>query len=53
MPENKLLQIKFKQEMWNRILKSATHDNRTITGYVRNLINKALEESKEENNANL
>jgi hypothetical protein len=48
MPEVKLLQIKFKQELWNKILAASQADNRTITGWVRNLINKALEEAKEE-----
>jgi predicted DNA-binding protein len=43
MPEpKKLLQIKFKVEMWDRILAAAIQDNRTISGYVRNLIERAL-----------
>ena len=46
MPDVKLLQIKFKVDMWNRILAAATQDNRTISGWVRNLITKALEEVK-------
>ena len=52
MPDVKLLQIKFKQEMWERLLKAATQDNRTITGYVRNLIERALANIMEEDKNN-
>ena len=46
MTDVKLLQIKLKLELWNRITAAAQLDNRTITGWVRHLINKALEEVK-------
>jgi hypothetical protein len=47
MPEVKLLQLKIKVELWNRILAAATQDNRTITGYVRNLIERAIANREE------
>jgi predicted DNA-binding protein len=50
MPDIKLLQLKIKIELWERLLKASQADNRTISGYVRNLINKALEEVKRADN---
>jgi hypothetical protein len=53
MTENKLLQIKFKVELWNRILAASQADSRTITGWVRHLINKELDKAREVNNADV
>lgn len=52
MPDYKLLQIKFKPDIWDRLQRAAQLDNRTITGFVRNLVNKALSENREGTNAN-